>query len=115
MSFRDAISNEFDSSNYKYTHAKPVNNNDDRVLSLTHPLPASFSFMTMKFFNWLLLIPSVALPVLAQKPPENLVIESYHKPADCSVKAKIGDSIRVHYVRSTSPHSLLFLTSVFLT
>ncbi|KAJ3561424.1 hypothetical protein NP233_g5098 [Leucocoprinus birnbaumii] len=51
----------------------------------------------MQLLNWFSLLALVALPVLAKEPPTNLVIDTIYKPADCSVFAKTGDSIRVHY------------------
>jgi FK506-binding protein 2 len=53
----------------------------------------------MKLSTWLSLTLSVVLPVLANEAPKELVIETVSKPDDCSVTAKTGDSIRVHYVR----------------
>jgi len=56
----------------------------------------------MYLLSWLPLLISVALPALAQEPPKELVIETTYTPDDCSVRAKTGDSIRVHYVCLTS-------------
>jgi hypothetical protein len=57
----------------------------------------------MKFFNWLswLVVVAVAVVVSADErtPPEELQIDTTYRPADCSAKAKKGDSIQVHYVR----------------
>ncbi|KAF5346777.1 hypothetical protein D9756_010413 [Leucocoprinus leucothites] len=51
----------------------------------------------MQLLNWLPLLISVALPVLAKEVPTELVIETTYKPEDCSVLAKTGDAVRVHY------------------
>ena len=39
-----------------------------------------------------------ALVALAKKPPTELQIDTTYKPDDCTVTAKTGDSIKVHYV-----------------
>ncbi|KXN80784.1 hypothetical protein AN958_07350 [Leucoagaricus sp. SymC.cos] len=54
----------------------------------------------MQLLNWLPLLISISLPVLAKEAPKELVIETTYKPDDCTVFAKIGDSVRVHYVRT---------------
>jgi len=55
----------------------------------------------MYLLSWLPLLIPVALPVLAQESPKELVIETTYTPDGCSVHAKTGDSIRVHYVCPT--------------
>ena len=45
-----------------------------------------------------LLVAAVAAASDGQ-PPQDLEIKSTYLPADCSVKAKQGDRIEVHYVR----------------
>lgn len=42
-----------------------------------------------------------ATAVLAKEPPTELVIETTFTPEDCSVKAKTGDNLEVHYVGNT--------------
>ncbi|KAG7098401.1 hypothetical protein E1B28_000360 [Marasmius oreades] len=50
----------------------------------------------MQFFFFIVaLLFSVA--ALAAEPPKELVIETTHTPADCTVKAQKGDKIEVHY------------------
>lgn len=39
-----------------------------------------------------------AFVVAVAEPPTELQIETTYKPADCSITAKTGDSIKVHYV-----------------
>ncbi|KAI0339840.1 hypothetical protein BDW22DRAFT_1360859 [Trametopsis cervina] len=50
----------------------------------------------MKFLGLLSLL-AFALVVSAAEPPSELKIDTTYKPADCSVTAKTGDSIKVHY------------------
>lgn len=52
----------------------------------------------MHLLSWLSLFVSVVFPVLAQEPPKELIVETTYTPEECSVLAKTGDSIRVHYV-----------------
>ena len=40
---------------------------------------------------------------LAAEAPSELVIETLHTPEDCSVKAKTGDNLEVHYVSPVYP------------
>ncbi|KAL9708621.1 Peptidyl-prolyl cis-trans isomerase fpr2 [Leucoagaricus gongylophorus] len=51
----------------------------------------------MHLLSWLSLFVSVVFPVLAQEPPKELIVETTYTPEECSVLAKTGDSIRVHY------------------
>jgi len=51
----------------------------------------------MKFFSWLSCLFFAAV-VLAKEAPEKLVIDTTYLPYDCTVKAKKGDQIAVHYV-----------------
>ena len=58
----------------------------------------------MKFLSWFSVI-ALALAASAQDaqervPPTELVIETTYKPDDCTVTAKTGDAIKVHYVSS---------------
>jgi hypothetical protein len=48
-----------------------------------------------------------AVVVLAAEPPTELDIKTTHAPADCTVKAKKGDSIKVHYVCPSSCHPII--------
>jgi len=50
----------------------------------------------MQLLNWLS-IAILALAVSAYDAPTELIIDSTYTPADCSVKAKKGDQIKVHY------------------
>ncbi|PSR79249.1 hypothetical protein PHLCEN_2v7107 [Hermanssonia centrifuga] len=51
----------------------------------------------MQLFNWLSLF-LFAFVVSAAEPPTELQIDTTFKPDDCSVTAKTGDKIKVHYV-----------------
>ena len=51
----------------------------------------------MQFFG-LFSVLAFALVALAKEPPTELQIDVTHKPDDCTVTAKTGDSIKVHYV-----------------
>lgn len=54
----------------------------------------------MQLLNWLpCFLLAVVLPVLAEEPPTELVIDTVYKPESCPNQAKTGDSIQVHYVR----------------
>ncbi|THG98421.1 hypothetical protein EW026_g3765 [Hermanssonia centrifuga] len=50
----------------------------------------------MQLFNWLSLF-LFAFVVSAAEPPTELQIDTTFKPDDCSVTAKTGDKIKVHY------------------
>ena len=57
----------------------------------------------MLFFSWIFCL-SLVLAVLAKEAPKDLVIDTTFLPKDCTVKAKKGDKISVHYVGIIDTH-----------
>jgi hypothetical protein len=55
----------------------------------------------MQLLQWLSVL-AFGLLVSAQQspPPKELEIKTTYTPSDCTAKAKKGDAIKVHYVRS---------------
>lgn len=69
----------------------------------------------MQLLNWLpCFLLAVVLPVLAEEPPTELVIDTVFKPESCPNQAKTGDSIQVHYVRFIVSICYLNLTGLCL-
>ena len=54
----------------------------------------------MQLLSWLSFALLGAIVVAAKEPPKELLIETTHTPSECSNKAKTGDKIKVHYVRT---------------
>jgi len=52
----------------------------------------------MQFLKFWLSMLVLAVCALAAEPPKELEIAVTYLPDDCTVKAKTGDSIKVHYV-----------------
>lgn len=57
--------------------------------------------LVLKWFSILALAAFAAADTIGKDVPE-LVIDKTYVPADCTVKSKKGDKIRVHYVRGIS-------------
>jgi hypothetical protein len=67
----------------------------------------------MLVFKWLSVLALAAFAAAAdigENDVPELVIDKTYVPADCTVKSKKGDKIRVHYVRGISLSLSLSLT-----
>ncbi|KAJ8518130.1 hypothetical protein ONZ45_g4755 [Pleurotus djamor] len=51
----------------------------------------------MQFFAILACLASALVALAAKEPPKDLVIDVTFKPEDCTVQAKTGDGVQVHY------------------